>query len=64
MKLIAQDWKAFYPDANEDIPLDMPEACGNSVQINAVVDADQHQHLDHNLLHGESIDSALSPRSS
>ena len=40
MKLIAQDWKAFYPDATEDIPLDMPEACGNSVQINTVVDAD------------------------
>eukprot|EP00957_Ditylum_brightwellii_P184289 14037578-Ditylum_brightwellii.AAC.1 len=40
MKFIAQDWKDLYPDVKEAIPLDMPEACGNSLQINTFVDAD------------------------
>ena len=40
LKFIAQDWKEFYPDAKEDIHLDMPEACGSNVQINTFVDAD------------------------
>eukprot|EP00957_Ditylum_brightwellii_P013015 983214-Ditylum_brightwellii.AAC.1 len=40
LKFIAQEWKDFYPDAKEDIPLDMPVSCGNSVQINSFVDAD------------------------
>ena len=39
-KFIAQDWRDFYPDSKEDIPLDMPKALGNSVQINKFVDAD------------------------
>eukprot|EP00957_Ditylum_brightwellii_P082935 6305460-Ditylum_brightwellii.AAC.1 len=30
----------FYPDTKEDIPLDIPAACGNSVQINTFVDTD------------------------
>eukprot|EP00957_Ditylum_brightwellii_P197288 15030824-Ditylum_brightwellii.AAC.1 len=40
LKFITQDWMDFYPDAKEDIPLDMPEAYGNSVQVNTFVDAD------------------------
>eukprot|EP00957_Ditylum_brightwellii_P066634 5057232-Ditylum_brightwellii.AAC.1 len=40
MKFMAKDWKDFYPDTKEGIPLDMPEACGNSVQTNIFVDAD------------------------
>eukprot|EP00957_Ditylum_brightwellii_P156245 11892467-Ditylum_brightwellii.AAC.1 len=40
LKIIAQDWKNFYPDTKEDIPLDMPETRGNSVHINTFVDAD------------------------
>eukprot|EP00957_Ditylum_brightwellii_P210095 15364566-Ditylum_brightwellii.AAC.1 len=38
-KFITQDLKNFYPDAKGEIPLDMPEAYGNSVQINTFVDA-------------------------
>jgi hypothetical protein len=34
------DWKEFYLDAKESVPLNAPEPRGNPVQINAFVDAD------------------------
>ena len=34
------DWSEYYPDAREAIPLDMPEARGNPVNMSAFVDAD------------------------
>jgi hypothetical protein len=34
------DWSDFYPDADEDIPPNVPEPRGESVQINCFVDAD------------------------
>jgi hypothetical protein len=34
------NWQDFYKDAKEDIPLDMPEPRGQSVQISCFVDAD------------------------
>ncbi|MGH7974027.1 MAG: reverse transcriptase domain-containing protein [bacterium] len=34
------DWTEFYRDAKEPIPSNMPEARGNSVQMNCFVDAD------------------------
>jgi len=33
------DWSEFYPDANEELPANMPEARGKPVQINMFVDA-------------------------
>ena len=35
-----RDWSDFYPDAKEELPLNMPEPCGHSVLINCLVDAD------------------------
>ena len=35
-----RDWSDFYPDAKEEIPPNMPEPRGHSVQINCFVDAD------------------------
>ena len=34
------DWSEFYPEAQEAIPLNMPEPKGNSVNISVFVDAD------------------------
>ena len=34
------DWSEFYPEAQEAIPLNMPEPKGNSVNITVFVDAD------------------------
>ena len=39
-KFPARDWTDFYPDAKEEIPPNMPEPHGQSVQINCFVDAD------------------------
>ena len=37
---VTADWAEFYPDAEEAIPLNVPEARGNSVMTSAFVDAD------------------------
>ena len=34
------DWSEFYPEAQEAIPLNIPEPKGNSVNITVFVDAD------------------------
>ena len=39
-KFPMRDWSDFYPDAKEEIPPNMPEPRGHSVQINCFVDAD------------------------
>eukprot|EP00957_Ditylum_brightwellii_P039583 2994499-Ditylum_brightwellii.AAC.1 len=36
----AKVMKEFYPDAKEEMPLDIPEPRGKEVQINCFVDAD------------------------
>jgi hypothetical protein len=36
---ITADWKEFYPDAAEPVPLNQPEPRGNEVQINMFCDA-------------------------
>jgi hypothetical protein len=33
------DWSSFYPDAKEEVPVDMPEPRGKPVQIIGFVDA-------------------------
>ena len=35
-----ESWEEFYPDAEEDIPPNMPEPCGKKAQITVMVDAD------------------------
>ena len=37
------NWKEFYPDAEEDIPIDIPIAKGKAIRITVYVDAD-HAH--------------------
>eukprot|EP00957_Ditylum_brightwellii_P094203 7172418-Ditylum_brightwellii.AAC.1 len=36
----AKVMKKFYPDAKEEMPLDIPEQRGKEVKINCLVDAD------------------------
>jgi hypothetical protein len=36
----ATDWKDFYPDAEEAIPMNMPKPRGHSVKVSCYVDAD------------------------
>jgi hypothetical protein len=36
----ADTWCEFYPDAEEEIPLDMPDQMGNEVMITVYVDVD------------------------
>ena len=38
-----QNWKEFYPDAEEELPDDMPTPFGKAAQITVYVDAD-HAH--------------------
>jgi hypothetical protein len=42
-ELVQHNWKEFYPDAVEDLPINTPEALGNAVHTSLFVDAD-HAH--------------------
>ena len=39
MLFLTQEWKDFYHDAKEDVPIRMPEPLGNPVQMLAYFDA-------------------------